>query len=192
MMYFGKILVSKFNSSLIISSCFAWFNMSGFFSDDFAFPAYARTYDACALDCKMDNLAKTNDSALLSKSEKEECLLFLYELKDEVFENCNFVKLKAMINPNASVNQVSMNDNWYKYRRDQKLANYIFDKIASKDKTFLNDCIFNNEYVVKYCQSFGAGKAPSAPLSLPKIIPTMSMLGYRHCKDEHFVNSFKY
>ena len=48
------------------------------------------------------------------------------------------------------------------------------------------------EHVVKYCQSFGAGKAPFTLLSLPKIIPTMRMLGYRHCKDEHFLNSFKY
>ena len=73
-------------------------------------------------------LTKINVNKLVSTHERETILSFLHEMNSQVFETRNFDKLLAMIGPNSV--QLTMNDNWYQYRRDQKIGDYIYKQLT--------------------------------------------------------------
>ena len=70
----------------------------------------------------------------------EEMLSFLYFLRNDVILAKNFSKLKAMIEPENIRKQrmlINENDNqsWFDYKRDVKIANYVFNQLGHVGET---------------------------------------------------------
>ena len=91
---------------------------------------------------------------LVSLNQKQEMFSFLHDLENEAIEIQNFDKLVAMIDDNDELSNdvLTIDDNWFDYRRSDKISDYVYNKLKDKHPNVLkvlsnviNEAVSNNE-----------------------------------------------